>query len=346
MSAVFCAALSRSAFFSASTPDARGAVDAAAVVAYLDQYLVSGLARADGEAAGCGLARGFPLRGALDSMVDRVADDVGERIADHLDHLAVELDVAPVYVENHLLPRLGGEVADHPRQRREEVVDPLHSGAGDRVAHLGDGRGDALEHGLHLHSGRRFPEAAGKLVAGEDEVGNPAHHPVEQVDGKPDRSHRRTAVLGGGLAVDPVLLGLRLGQGLDERAVILARQGLARLQSLYELADPVDDGEDCADQLMVGDPLARPDRRQRVLGGVAQRLEARQVEEAAIALDGMDEAEDGIEPLAILRRGLPGDDLAAQRVDHLAAFRYEFVDQIVHRARRSCMRRALWGEFG
>src|SRR5687768_16080062 len=60
----------------------------------------------------------------------------------------------------------------------------------------------------------------------------------------------------------------------------------------------------------------------------------------------MDEAEDRIEPLAVLWRRLPGDDLAAQSVDHLAAFRYEIVDQIVHRARRSCMHGPLWRGFG
>ena len=84
------------------------------------------------------LARLEPRGGALDAVVDRVADDVGQGIADHLDHLAVELDVAALDVDQDLLVELAGEVADHARQGDEQILDPLHAGAGDRVAHLGD----------------------------------------------------------------------------------------------------------------------------------------------------------------------------------------------------------------
>ena len=70
---------------------------------------------------------------------------------------------------------------------------------------------------------------------------------------------------------------------------------------------------------------------QRVLGGVAQRFEAREFEEAAIALHGVDEAEDAIEPRAVVGLRFPGDDLAAQGFEHFAAFGYEIGDQIVHR---------------
>ena len=69
---------------------------------------------------------------------------------------------------------------------------------------------------------------------------------------------------------------------------------------------------------------------ERVLGGVAQRLELREIEEAAVAFDGVDEAEDRIEPRAVRRVGFPGDDLARQRGEHLARFGDEFRQQIVH----------------
>ena len=81
----------------------------------------------------------------------------------------------------------------------------------------------------------------------------------------------------------------------------------------------------------VGQAPAGADVGERVLGGVAQRLEPRQFEEAAIAFHGVDEAEDGIEPRAVVRLGLPGDDLAAQSFEHLAAFGDEIGNQIVHR---------------
>ena len=59
-------------------------------------------------------------------------------------------------------------------------------------------------------------------------------------------------------------------------------------------------------------------------------LEARQIEEAAIALDGMDEAENLVEPLAVAGFGFPGDDGAGQGLQHVAGFREEIVDQVVH----------------
>ena len=97
------------------------------------------------------------------------------------------------------------------------------------------------------------------------------------------------------------------------------------------LADPVDDREHRADQRAVGVAAAGADVGQRVLGGVAQRLQPREIEEAAIAFDGVDEAEDGIEPRAVVGLGFPGDDLAAQGFEHFPALGYEIGNQIVHR---------------
>jgi hypothetical protein len=48
----------------------------------------------------------------------------------------------------------------------------------------------------------------------------------------------------------------------------------------------------------------------------------------------VDEAEDAIEPRAIVGLRLPGDDLAAQRFEHFAAFGYEIGNQVVHRRNR------------
>ena len=71
-------------------------------------------------------------------MIDRIADDMGKWIANHLDHLAVQFDIAAVDIDKYLLAELGGQVPDHPGQADEEIFDPLHARAGDRVAHLGD----------------------------------------------------------------------------------------------------------------------------------------------------------------------------------------------------------------
>jgi hypothetical protein len=65
---------------------------------------------------------------------------------------------------------------------------------------------------------------------------------------------------------------------------------------------------------------------------MAERLEARKFEESAIALHGVDEAEDRIEPGAIVWACFPGDDLAAEGLEHLPAFRHEIGNQVVHRS--------------
>ena len=127
----------------------------------------------------------------LDAVIDRVADDVGQRIADHLDHLAVELDVAAVDIDQHLLAKLGGQVADHARQSDEQIFDPLHAGAGDGVAHFGDDRRQPLERAVDGDVARRFAQPAGELVAGQHHVGHAAHHPVEQFDRQADGARRR-----------------------------------------------------------------------------------------------------------------------------------------------------------
>ena len=77
-------------------------------------------------------------------------------------------------------------------------------------------------------------------------------------------------------------------------------------------------------------PLALADRGERILGGVAEGLDPRQVEEAAIALHGVDEAEDLVEPRAVVRRRFPGDEAARQRFQHLSRLGDEFVEKIVH----------------
>ena len=95
---------------------------------------------------------------------------MGQRIADHLDHLAIELDVAAVDVDQHLLAKLGRQVADHARQGDEQILDPLHAGAGDGVAHFGDDSGQTLEGAVDGDVGRRLAQPAGKLVAGQHHV--------------------------------------------------------------------------------------------------------------------------------------------------------------------------------
>ena len=112
---------------------------------------------------------------------------------------------------------------------------------------------------------------------------------------------------------------------------------LPRLEMLSHAAEDVladvRSGNRTADNGLVSAVLAVIDRiGERVLGGVTQLLKARQIEEAAIAFDGVDEAENLVEPGAIARRSLPRHDLAPEGLEHLARFGDEFRKKIVHGA--------------
>src|SRR3546814_18098077 len=63
---------------------------------------------------------------------------------------------------------------------------------------------------------------------------------------------------------------------------------------------------------------------------MAQPFEVRDIEEAGIAFHGVNEAENCVETGGIARIGFPGDKLAFACFQHLARFRDEFSQQVVH----------------
>jgi hypothetical protein len=321
------------------------AVDAAPVVFDIDEDLVARLARRYGEDPDLPLAGLQPVGRHFDPVIHRVADDVRERIADHLDHLAVELDVAAFDIDEHLLAKLRRKVADHARQSHEEVLDPLHARAGDRIAHFGDDRAQPLERATDRDLRRRFTKAAGKLVARQHHVRNRAHDAVEKLDGEPDGARGRapSLVVNGRCCRRRSALRARL-QRVNQIAVIAFGQFRSGFDRRNHLPDAVNDGEHGADQRRVRLAAAGADIGKRILGRVAQRLEPWKLEEAAIPFDGVDEPENGIEPCAVVGIRFPGDDLAAQRLEHFPRLRDEIGNQVVHW--RSCSQSrsspALW----
>ncbi len=66
-----------------------------------------------------GLAGGEALFRALDAVVGRVADHVGQRIGKLLDDRLVDLGVLADGLEADLLAGLGGELADEARHAAE-----------------------------------------------------------------------------------------------------------------------------------------------------------------------------------------------------------------------------------
>jgi hypothetical protein len=63
---------------------------------------------------------------------------------------------------------------------------------------------------------------------------------------------------------------------------------------------------------------------------MAKRFEARKIEETAIALYGVNEAENAVEASAIVGICFPGDNFPAQSFEHFPAFGHEIGNKIVH----------------
>ncbi len=214
-------------------------------------------------------------------MIDRIADDVGQRIADHLDHLAVELNVAAVHHEQNLLGKLGREIAHHARQRGEQPVDPLHAGARDRFAHLGDAGGEALERSVDHRVTAPIAQPAREFIARQHHVRHARHHPIEQIDWKADAAGRGARREGGQRRMRrdrrDVLDRGSLVERQNQRFVTLVRRRRTGRQGLDQSADAVDDRQHGAHQPTIGHAIAVTHLRQRAFSGMAQALEPGQI---------------------------------------------------------------------
>jgi hypothetical protein len=275
----------------------------------------------------------------LHAMIDRVADDVDQRIADILHHLAVELDLAAAGGEAYLLARFLRQVAHDPRQRREQLVDPLHPHLADRMAHAGDRIRQAVERGDQCRIGPRFAQHPGEFVAREDDVGDARHHAVEQRQRHPDRAPPLPVGKQVVLAAkrDARDFDRRIGFGLpavergDDRAVVARGLRPVAAQHVAQFAQPVDDRQHGGDEHGVGRAVAAADLVERILGGMRQRRDARQGQKARTALDRVDEPKDRVEPLAIGGVGLPRDDRPRRFGKDFRRLGQKIVQQIVHR---------------
>ena len=157
--------------------------DSAAVVGDLDRHpaaLVEGPQR---EPARPRLSGGHAGRGRLDAVVDRVADEMRERIADALDQRPIELGVGAVDRQLHLLAAGDGKVADRSWEAAEDVLDRLEPRP-NRGFLEGVGHGvDPLAAGLH---GGVVAVDAPQLVAGEHQFADEVEDRGQQADVDPD----------------------------------------------------------------------------------------------------------------------------------------------------------------
>ena len=166
-------------------------IDSAAVIADLDQDLVARLARGNAQPPGFGLADNPPRGRRFDAMIDRVADDMGERVADHLDHLAIELHIAARCAQIDLLAEVCAQIAHQPGQRRKDALDPLHPRLADGVAHVGDAGGEPLESVFQRGAVLLVAQAAGDFVARQYHVRHAVHQMIDQLQRNADRPNNR-----------------------------------------------------------------------------------------------------------------------------------------------------------
>ena len=65
------------------------------------------MTRRNGQHADFAFAELKAIGRRLDPVINGIADDVSNRIADGLDHFAIEFDVAPLQIDHNLFAKIG-----------------------------------------------------------------------------------------------------------------------------------------------------------------------------------------------------------------------------------------------
>src|SRR5262249_23311989 len=161
-------------------------VDAGAVVADLGVDLAALVVGPQPHTPLLGFARVAAPLGRFDAVVDRVAHEVGQRVADGLQLGVVQLGLAPLRLQADV-PAAGHAGAVHqPREPVPDVGERLQPGLHDVLLQLG---GDQVElpAGV-LEGGVAVLQAVLQdLVAGQDDLAGDGHQPVQQIDVDPHR---------------------------------------------------------------------------------------------------------------------------------------------------------------
>ena len=161
---------------------------------------------------------------------------------------------------------------------------------------------------------------------------------VEQVLARPqrpfehlrrERSDRVCRRRGRGRRREPLDHSLQIGN-----QVLVGTLGFALLafEQFQNLLDAVDGGENERDGF-AGRLLAVAKLAHQRLGGMRERFQPRQTEEAAGALDGVHQAEDVTEDLGVVGILLETHELDVDDVETLVRLGHEFPQQVVHEKR-------------
>ena len=202
-------------------------VDAPAIVLDGEDHLAGSLDGAQAQHADPRLAGRLPLGGRFQPMVQRVADQVRQRVGEGIEHAAVQLQLATADFQAHLPVQLPAQIADQAFAPIKQRADRIHPRPHDRLVDLGDAlrQGDKggivgeTVPGQQLVAGHHH--VAGQLQQVVQEFHADAHHLVVVAGGRfgvrCGRHHGRHGCHGGRNRDRPwvrgVAVGSRHGQG-------------------------------------------------------------------------------------------------------------------------------------
>ena len=147
-------------------------------------------------------AQFFPEGRHLDSVVDRVADKMGEGIVDGLDNGFVQLDVLADDGKIDGLIEFFGKIPDNSRKFVEDIADRLHAGQHDRFLQFRGYQIDALTDRFRV---AQVVGADGleQLIPAEDQLSGKIHQRIEQAHMHPESClplDRRSLLFAGNLS--------------------------------------------------------------------------------------------------------------------------------------------------
>ena len=106
----------------------------------------------------------------FDPVINRIAHDMRQRIADRLDHLAVDLDIAALDAQLHRFPNRARCVADETREECEQALDRLHPCPCNCFANIADRRRYPLERRRRQRIDIRLAQLPRQFVARQHQV--------------------------------------------------------------------------------------------------------------------------------------------------------------------------------
>ena len=272
------------------------------------------------------------LPGVADRLHARLHDaflqlggDVGEPLQRHLEFgvLVPAHDLEELVAGEHQLGDHGHQVFERIDVDADRLVGDLASASSSSspLGIFGRGRGLRLVPAPR-HRARRFAERALELV--ERDFAR-TKRPLQRL---------RTSVPA---SVRPAPAAARgtccaiCSSSTDQVGVVAFRLALVRFELAEHVLDAVDGEQDQRDGL-AGDRHAVAELAHQGFGGVRQRFQPRQAEEAAGALDGVDEAEDVVENLGVVRLLLETHELDVDHVEAFVRLGQELPQQVVHRS--------------